>query len=74
MIFAAYYSPQGIAQVPGVITALDRGDYGVLVRAAERLADPGLSLGMQFSFLCQEEAVDAPRDLVARAKGLPLAA
>jgi hypothetical protein len=63
-LFSAFYSPGGIAQIPRVITAMGRGDFGPLVGDAggdaAAIPESDLSSGMQLSFLCQEEAAYGP--------------
>jgi pimeloyl-ACP methyl ester carboxylesterase len=74
-LFSAFYSPQSIAQVPRVITAMGRGDFRPLVGEAggdaAALPESDLSNGMQLSFLCQEEAAYGPASLAANARRLP---
>lgn len=74
-LFSAFYSPAGIAQIPRVITAMGRGDFGPLVGGAggdaAAIAESDLSSGMQLSFLCQEEAAYGPGSLAANARRLP---
>jgi pimeloyl-ACP methyl ester carboxylesterase len=73
-LFSAFYSARGIAQVPGVITAMGRGDFRPLVGGggdAAATVESALSSGMQLSFLCQEEAVYGPASLAAKARRLP---
>jgi len=72
ILFASYYSPQGVAQVPGIITALGHGDHARLLRGAGLQTTSGspISLGMQLSFLCQEEATRLPGTSASRARGL----
>ncbi len=72
VLFASYYSPQGVAQVPRLIQALGRGQYGPLVSGAGVQTTSGspVSLGMQLSALCQEEGARLAGSVVAQNRRL----
>lgn len=63
LVFALFYSAEGVASVPAVITKLAAGDYADLVRSGSEFveATQGLADGMQRAFICSEELAFADR-------------
>lgn len=78
VLFVLYYAPEGPAVVPRVVDALADGRYQSLAPLFEGVSEAAtgsISLGMQYSFLCQEEAAyTSPQRVRSRARSLPLAA
>ncbi|MGD9571310.1 MAG: alpha/beta hydrolase [Thermoleophilia bacterium] len=72
VLFASYYSPQGIAQVPRLVADLGRGRYRALLSGAGVQTTSGspVSLGMQLSALCQEEGARLRGSVVRRNRTL----
>lgn len=75
VLFSAYYAPGGVVQVIRLVDALGHGDLRALASGGGGgLSASSISIGMELTFLCQEEAAYGPASLNANARRLPLAA
>jgi pimeloyl-ACP methyl ester carboxylesterase len=60
VVYSFFYAPGGPAVVPALIAATAEGNFDLLLGSSPALTESPYAYGVQASFLCAEEAVDAP--------------